>query len=198
LHYAGQLLDERGVEELSLRDLAKRARVSPGAPYRHFENKEALLAALAEDAFVELESAISTAAAKHDDDPIAQLRALAQAYVQLATQRPHVFRMMFTIDLGPSRVDEGIFRACDRVYAGLVAIFTAGQKLGRLRQGEIGEQSFLFWSTIHGFSMLANDGKLDPVAPDMPARLQIANQMVDLLLTGLEAKAAPASRSRRA
>src|ERR1041384_2123739 len=93
LEHAGRLLDAHGAEQVSLRDLAKHARVSPAAPYRHFASKDALLAALAEEGFVELESKMLTAAAQSPTDARRQLSAVARAYLDLAARRPHFFRM---------------------------------------------------------------------------------------------------------
>src|SRR5690349_4777205 len=98
LSHAAQMLDAHGAEQLSLRDLAKQARVSPAAPYRHFESKDALLAALAEQGFEELENKLLKAAATSPADAKEQLHALARAYVDLAARRPHLFRMMFSAD----------------------------------------------------------------------------------------------------
>ena len=126
LDAAGRILDKQGAAELSLRETAKIAGVSPAAPYRHFASKDALLAVLAEDGFEELDQVLKTAAERHPGRPRAQLQDLAAAYLRLAARRPHFFRMMFSVDLGPSRVDEGIVRACDRVAHGLAQTLTQG------------------------------------------------------------------------
>ena len=98
LAHASHMLDTHGTEQLSLRDLAKQAKVSPAAPYRHFASKDALLTALAQEGFEELENEMLRAAAESPADAREQLHALARAYVALAMRRPNLFRMMFSAD----------------------------------------------------------------------------------------------------
>jgi AcrR family transcriptional regulator len=158
---AGRILDKQGAAELSLRETAKIAGVSAAAPYRHFTSKEALLAALAEDGFEELERVLKAAAERHPGRPQGQLQDLAVAYLRLAARRPHFFRMMFSVDLGPSRVEEGIVRACDRVAHGLAQTLAQGLPPSA-RTGPNAERAFLlYWSTLHGYAMLLIDHKLD-------------------------------------
>jgi AcrR family transcriptional regulator len=186
LAQAARMLDELGAERLSLRDLAKQARVSPAAPYRHFENKEALLQVLAEEGFEELESKMLAAAAASPADAREQLQALARAYLDLAARRPHLFRMMFSADLGPSRVEQGIFRACDRVYIALVNAFAFGQKARWLKEGDPHRQALGFWSLLHGYAMLVVDRRLDDLALDAGGRAGLLGQLLSDLFAGLE------------
>ena len=186
LDHAARLLDSRGAEELSLRDLAKQARVSPAAPYRHFESKEALLAALAEQAFEELETKLLKATDQNPADPREQLLALARAYIDLAARRPHLFRMMFSAVLGPSRIDEGIFRPCDRVYVAMVNSFAFGQKSEWLKEADPNHQALAFWSLLHGFGTLLADRRLDDLKLDAKGRAALLDRFLESLFTGLE------------
>src|SRR5215470_16788785 len=88
------ILSEAGVAGLSLRAAARRARVSAMAPYRHFADKEGLLAAVAEYGFHELAGRL-TAAAATAADPRAGLAALGVAYVLFACDQPSLFKLMF-------------------------------------------------------------------------------------------------------
>jgi len=187
LEHAGRLLDANGAEQLSLRDLAKHVRVSPAAPYRHFPSKDALLAALAEEGFVELENKMLTAAAQTPADPRQQLSAVARAYLDLAARRPHFFRMMFNANLGPSRIDQGIFRPCDRVYVALVNAFAAGQHTGWLEPNDPNRQAITFWALLHGYAMLLIDGRLDDLNLDTSERrTQLLEALIGGLFSGLE------------
>src|SRR4029450_13128283 len=82
------LITEAGADALTLRGAAKRAGVSQAAPYRHFRNKEALLAAVAEDVFRAMAEAMGRRAAPHRADSAGRLRALGRAYVEFATRHP--------------------------------------------------------------------------------------------------------------
>ena len=185
LDAAGRILDKQGAAELSLRETAKIAGVSPAAPYRHFASKDALLAVLAEDGFEELDQVLKTAAERHPGRPRAQLQDLAAAYLRLAARRPHFFRMMFSVDLGPSRVDEGIVRACDRVAHGLAQTLTQGLP-SPARVGTKAEQAFLlYWSTVHGYAMLLIDHKLDDLGLSLDAHCEKLSELLLPVFKGL-------------
>ncbi|MFC0588692.1 TetR/AcrR family transcriptional regulator [Novosphingobium aquiterrae] len=89
------LIEERGVEALSVREVAKRAGVSSGAPFRHFDNKTALLTAVAEQAMERFVAAVDQALDGWPaGDPIGALRAMGRAYLQWATKSPVHFRII--------------------------------------------------------------------------------------------------------
>ena len=80
---ARELLEETSLASLSLRAVAKKVGVSHTAPYRHFKDKESLLAGVATIGFTELSAQISEAVELHPGDPAAQLQEAGQRYVQL-------------------------------------------------------------------------------------------------------------------
>src|SRR5262249_20156961 len=84
-------------EEVSMREAARRAAVSPGAPFRHFPNRDALMAAVAEEAQrrfrAEIEVALGQAPAA---DPLARLRAFGLAYLRWAMRNPAHFEIIST------------------------------------------------------------------------------------------------------
>jgi AcrR family transcriptional regulator len=159
------------------------AGVSAAAPYRHFTSKDELLAALAEDGFEDLEHVLQTAAELHPGRPQAQLRDLAMAYLGLAAQRPHFFRMMFSTDLGPSRVNESILRACDRVAEGLAQVL--GQGLPSSSRSKAERAFLLYWSTVHGYAMLLIDHKLDDLGLDLAAHTAKLCELLGPVFEGL-------------
>src|SRR5215468_12638848 len=84
---AAALVVERGPQGFSLREVARRARVSEAAPYWHFPNKEALLAAVAEQGFIALAAAMAEVR-ERVKDPRRHLRELGVAYVRFALAHP--------------------------------------------------------------------------------------------------------------
>src|SRR5690349_3579164 len=93
LKAAGRVLEKEGPAALSLRELARRAGVSHNAPYRHFADREALLAALAADGFRMLGEVLGVASSRHR----------GEAYVRFALEHPQLFRLMFGGHLSNSR-----------------------------------------------------------------------------------------------
>src|SRR5882757_11417219 len=90
---AVELLEESGETALSLRAVARRAGVSPAAPYRHYADREALVSAVAALGYRELAERL--AAAHPSPSTPEQLTSVAVAYVQFALERPALFRLMF-------------------------------------------------------------------------------------------------------
>ena len=93
LRAAMELLEEGGATALSLRAVARRAGVSPAAPYRHYADRDALISAVAAVGYREL--AEQLAAAHPSPSTADDFGAIAVAYVQFALQRPALFRVMF-------------------------------------------------------------------------------------------------------
>src|ERR1700752_1113561 len=93
LRAAMELLEEHGETALSLRAVARRAGVSPAAPYRHYADRDALISAVAAVGYRELAERL--AAAHPSPSTPVQLAGVAIAYVQFALERPALFRIMF-------------------------------------------------------------------------------------------------------
>ncbi len=94
------LIEENGVEQLSVREVAKRAKVSPGAPFRHFKNKTALLTAVAEQAMTRLTNAIQDQIKNEgNEDPIDTFHALGNAYLNWALNNPTHFQIISSRNL---------------------------------------------------------------------------------------------------
>lgn len=93
------LLTAEGVQALSLREIARRAGVSHGAPRRYFPTHLELLSAIARRGFAELADRAGTALHDAPDDPRARLRALARGYLAFARDEPGMYGLMFRHDL---------------------------------------------------------------------------------------------------
>jgi AcrR family transcriptional regulator len=96
---AAIVLENHGADELSLRETARRAGVSQTAPYRHFKNKQALLAAVAGDGFRMLLEELKSAGVPYEDDPVEAVTQMGAAYIRFATEQPGRFRLMFGRDI---------------------------------------------------------------------------------------------------
>ncbi len=139
-----EALEADGPESLSLRLLAARAGVSGMAPYRHFEDKAALMAAVARRGFAML--AAEYAAADRLKDPRARLTKYAVAYVEFAAQRPGLFATMF--GAAPPTPDEET-ASPDSAYAKFDAL------IAELSPPERRNDLFLTsWAAVHGLACL--------------------------------------------
>jgi AcrR family transcriptional regulator len=161
---ARQLLEAHGLKHVTVRAACESIGVSIAAPYRHFGNREDLLAAVLAEAFSELELATQQAWASKQD-PSQALVKLGVTYVRFASEHPNTYRAMFGGALDkrayPALHAAGL-RALgvlqQAVRAWLVAV-DAGK--GSERDGDEATVSLVAWSMAHGISTLALDGVLD-------------------------------------
>jgi AcrR family transcriptional regulator len=158
LQSAIHLIAEVGPAAFTLREVARRAGVSHNAPYRHFQDKDDLLAAVATEGYNELTVAMTTAA-----DPAAnprdRLKQAGLAYVSFALRRPEHFTVMF--EAPPSRQQRAdAEEARKRAFATLLALVEQCQEKKQLPPGDPLQFALLAWSWVHGIAKLAITGRL--------------------------------------
>ncbi|MFO0691968.1 MAG: TetR/AcrR family transcriptional regulator [Polyangiales bacterium] len=194
------LLDEQGVEALSLREVARRAGVSHAAPYRHFEDKDALVAAVAEVSFDELTATMRARMAPFEEGSVESLLASGHGYVEYAVTRPSRFRVVFgpvlsglagTVDA--RRRHPALWAAGDRCYGVMLGAVTAAQARGLVREGDSRPLAHVAWSTVHGLSSLLLDGQLGIPLSDRPAIETIAATTLRMLFEGMSRASAEAA-----
>src|SRR5436305_4527502 len=132
---AERTVRERGVQDLSLRELAREVGVSHGAPRRHFPDRQALLDALAEAGFDRLGAELNAAIDCAGEDFEARLRATAAAYVRFATRDAALLELMFA---GKHRETSSgaLHEAAERAFSVMLELIAQGQADGALEPGE--------------------------------------------------------------
>ena len=164
---AVRTIRDHGVDALTLREVGAKLRVSRTALYRHFADKQALLAAVATEGFRELAKALQDAweAAGRGR---AGFEAQGRAYVRFAVARPSHYHVMFGGFVADESCDPALAREGKSAFGALVAALTELQETGHARP-EPPEQLALFaWASVHGLARLAIDGQLPgPPAPSI-------------------------------
>lgn len=144
---AHRLVREEGFEGLTMRRLAAAAGCAPMSVYSYFPDKDAILAALAEDAFVELAREIEADAPA---DPMEALEAFLMRYVEFGLANPRHYRIVFT-----PRAPERALRSTDMpslknpVLALLMRRLEACIEAGLLA-GDAMVHAGILWATVHG------------------------------------------------
>ena len=168
LDAALRIVETEGKEALTLRAVARLAGVSQAAPYRHFANKEALLAGVAEEGFRSLMSAMRESVQACGDIPLARLRAVGIGYVTFATSHPSHFRVMFGRDMADRSAFPTLRQVASDTLAMLVDAIADCQRAGLVRSEEpAADLALTAWSSVHGLSALLLDGVLDRPVTDV-------------------------------
>lgn len=165
---------------LSLRAVARQVGVSHAAPKHHFDDKTALLTAIAVEGFVGLGEALADAA---DDapGPVDGLIAAGQAYVRFSVEHPGHFRVMWRNDL-LDQSDAHLEAAARETFGVLSGMVVAAQATGWADGHDVAELATLLWSAVHGLAQLYLDGPLgDMIGTDVD---HLSETTVKLLIDG--------------
>jgi AcrR family transcriptional regulator len=150
-------LAEAGIEGLSLRAMARAVGVSQTAPYRHFNDKAELLAALATRGYRKLLAELEGAARRAGVNPIEQMHAFAHSYVNYAVANPELFKLMFGPTLQPPESYPELYQASRDTYELVRNIMRRGIDQKIFRDEDDHYMANAGWSGIHGLAILKVD-----------------------------------------
>ncbi|GAA0622184.1 TetR/AcrR family transcriptional regulator [Thalassospira tepidiphila] len=166
LQQAENILTDEGPTGLSLRRLARLTGVSEAAPYRHFDGKDGILAAVAIAAFERFAEQLESAAESHPNHE-ERIMALGAAYVQFAVENPQHFRLIFGRERPPLDQYPELRDAADNAFDVLQRAVTSVDRKAEMTLAEAASaynRSLAAWSRAHGIAMLVIDGMIVPPA----------------------------------
>ena len=179
------LIAQRGVEGVSLREISQAAGVSHTAAYRHYADKQALLADLAEDGFRQLAGINLRTIAATPGGPVPQLMACGRAYVRFGVHRPHVLQLMFSQAIPDWTVHPSLQQASEELARTLADVVSAGQAAGVMRPAPLGDVTLAAWSLVHGLALLLAGRRIPAPVIDEAFIERMGEQCVTLLMQGL-------------
>jgi AcrR family transcriptional regulator len=148
-----ELVREGGGDALSLREIARRAGLSHGAPRRYFPTHQSLLAAVAREGYRTLGELVAETIGDGDAEPRAAVLALARRYVAFAREEPGMFALMFRHDLLRGN-NIGLRAASTPLFGVLVTL------LERARLAQPTRQAAALWAALHGIAQLWQWGSM--------------------------------------
>lgn len=186
------LIRERGHLDFTLREIARRAGVSHGAPYRHFPDRAALVTALATEGLDELGARLRAALAAAGDDFEARFLAAGRAYVRFALEHAALFSAMFADEM--REPDAALAEAKQRTFGLLLDYVREAQRAGLFAPGDPMGIATSVFAMHHGLAVLAGKGAFERLGKKAIAR--VVDDGHARLFRGLvaEAKAARIAR----
>jgi AcrR family transcriptional regulator len=176
-------IERGGYENVSLRELAGSVGVSRAAPYRHFADRRALLAAVAADGFERL-TAIYCRAMESGKTPKDRLTAAGRGYLRFSAERPQMFRLMFVSDLsggGTLPPDAALVKAAGKCYLLFERIVAA--TLDDPEDRAVKAAAIKIMSTGFGFALLRMNNRLKPFMYGPLTQSELVDAVLSIKLT---------------
>jgi AcrR family transcriptional regulator len=152
-----KLIEEKGVQALTLREIGDRIGVSRMAPYRHFADKAALVAAICVEGFTRFADDLDNAKKLARPDFASRMTAMGVAYVRFATEHPAYFEVMFGPFANPADAEPGEGPG-ERAFGLLEETIREGQASGDVQPGDSQVLALVAWALVHGVSALRLEG----------------------------------------
>ena len=167
------LIEEGGLDRLSMREVARKSGVSHQAPYYYFGDREDILAAIAGEGFSKLGRAVDRARS----DPAKALEAIGRAYVGFALRHPAYFQAMFRADAVPLDRYPDVRKLEDEAFGKLV------EEIGKAFPDQSSAArltiSIACWAMVHGLATLIREGTLARTVGIPRARQrQVADEVI--------------------
>jgi AcrR family transcriptional regulator len=170
------VVEQGGAEALSLRELAESLGVTRAAPYRHFADRDDLLACVAARGFEDLNVGYEAALAAPGDG-CAKLRVASQVYVDFAERRPGLFKLMFESDLlARSPPPEVLIGPANHAYHLLWRAVSGADPAAD--EKTVKARTLTMWSTVYGFLALDRARRFKPFMTEPLTRAEIVEAVI--------------------
>jgi AcrR family transcriptional regulator len=161
-----EILANEGIAALSLRKVARRAGVSHSAPYAHFPDKQALIAAISTEGFRRLYDQLKSAIQPYKTDPQQQIIACARSYRDFATNERDIFKIMFSGILEQEKEYPDFVEVSQATFNLLVEIVSACQAANILRPAPADLMVVSIWGQVHGIVSLVLEKQISHTVLD--------------------------------
>ncbi|MBD3810444.1 MAG: TetR/AcrR family transcriptional regulator [Sulfuricurvum sp.] len=162
LSTALQMVEEEGLDAITLREITQRLGTSRSAVYRHFESKEDLIKGVIKQGYAQMDELFTPIFRDQSRSVEERFERMSRAYLEFAIEHPNLYRLLFGERFREER--EGICDYCEETQAtGLYAL------IGLLLEAQEGEivakvdpmiQAATIWASVHGLASLLIDGHL--------------------------------------
>lgn len=192
---AREVIAERGVEGLSMRDVARKLKVSHQAPYRHFESRDHLLAEVMRQCFAEFARHLDTR--KGSRDPTRDLAAMGLSYLDFAAKKPLEYRLMFgTPWPEPARYPD-LVRNATHAFDILRDALRRKHGEGPDARARVDLDALFIWSTLHGLASITQANVMEHLQISAEVMSRFTEYSMQKMGVALVAAPQPRERSRK-
>jgi len=179
---AREVIAERGVEGLSMRDVARRLEISHQAPYRHFPSRDHLLAEIMRRCFEDFANFLDQSAKAHVDD---ELRGMGEAYMTYAARMPLEYRLMFGTPWPEPAAHPELVRHAVHAFDVLrqSLLKSHGKKKGAKKQSEL--EALFIWSALHGLATIGHSDVMQHLVLSKGVQAQSKDFMMSMIQSAL-------------
>jgi AcrR family transcriptional regulator len=179
LKAAMEILDESGIEAVTIRQVARKVGVGHSAPANHFADKRALLTQLAIDIFVSLGQLIKRDLQLAPQGLGEKVRVFTDTLIEFGLSQPNRFRLLWRRDYLENDSKE-LNGAMDVIYEALLATLATDKE----SNVSVESKAIALWSMLQGYVTMRIDGNLEPKQDEVSGKAR-QQAIVDVLLNGL-------------
>ena len=176
---AHEFIAEKGIENLSMRDVARRLEVSHQAPYRHYPSKDHLLAAVIARCFRDFANFLD--AQTHFESPEEDLAAMGQQYVSYAIGHPLEYRLMFGTTWPDAAEDSELIRDSQHAFNVLRKVLERMHGTGKAAREKVDLDAMFIWSNMHGLVTLMHSHVMHKLQLAPKVEDKVAQHVFDMI-----------------
>ena len=176
-----EILSDEGIKGLSLRKVARRAGVSHAAPYAHFADKQALVAAISTAGYESLYAQFMQIDQQYQSQPLKKMVEVAWCYLQFAVNDPAHFKLTFSGAIEKEKDYPAFVEISQKSFAFVSAMVAACQQAGIVRTGSTDLLAVHIWGAIHGLTTLLIEGQISHTVLDNYSLRQMVISTLNLM-----------------
>ncbi len=184
---AHEFIAEKGIENLSMRDVARKLEVSHQAPYRHYPSKDHLLAAVIARCFREFATFLD--ARPSFDNPEDDLAACGQQYITYATDHPLEYRLMFGTTWPQAAEDSELIRDAQHAFNVLRKVLQRIHGTGKAAREKIDLDAMFIWSNMHGLVTIAQSNVMQHLQLVPKVEKNVAGHVFKMISVAMASRA---------
>jgi AcrR family transcriptional regulator len=180
---AQEVIAEHGIENLSLRDVARKLGVSHQAPYKHYPSRDHLLAEVMRRCFQRFATYLD--ARPHIDDPEKDLASLGEQYLRYAQQFPLEYRLMFSTTWPATALKAELVRDATHAFDVLRGVLKRIHGNSAAMREKVELDALYIWSTVHGLAGVMNGQCIDKLGLKASVRKNAVQHAMNRMGIGL-------------